>query len=213
MEVTSHQGPRLSGKLWYGPPHLWEIKRDDKSITILPKEHLRGLVFFFMLLAALSAIAAPFVVSRLPTPDWFAGVLVSIGFVLGFLLCCVLIRAVVSSERNRGAILLISLNDRQVRLPRNDRSWPLDRILRWEVIYGVRVQRMNGKSSTFGDEISELQMVVDEGDGQVSVWPIIGALGHGDRDLWAAAQGIAEMTSLPWVVINDEAPVDQVLGT
>jgi hypothetical protein len=45
-------------------------------------------------------------------------------------------------------------------------------------------------------------MIVQDDDEQPMAWPIVGAMGKSDRQLVFAAHRIAELTGLPWAVID-----------
>ncbi len=49
----------------------------------------------------------------------------------------VFLRYIYAKERARGKILVISLNDKRVSLPRVGRSWSTGDVVSWEVVSGV----------------------------------------------------------------------------
>lgn len=197
MDDNAYVWPRLSGKLWYGPPHRWEVKRDSQGVEILPVASLRGLVLYFVSLAVLSVVAIPFL-NMMPQISTWLAIGAGTGLALTFLIFAFAIKEAASREWRRGPILQIPIAEQRVRLPRIDQSWPLNRVLRWEIVYGCQLRG----NRTFGDYISELQMIIEEDDGRLSVWPIIGALGRNDRHLVAAVREIAESTGLPCVMVD-----------
>jgi hypothetical protein len=155
------------------------------------------LVLYFVSLAVLSAVAIPFLVMMTQVPTWLA-IGAGAGLALTFLICAFYIKESTAREWGRGPLLQIPLAEQLVRLPQIDQSWPLDRVLRWEIVYGCQLRG----NRTFPDYISELQMIIEEDDGRLSVWPMIGALGCNDRHLLAAARAIAESTGLPCVMVD-----------
>mgnify|MGYP006933285228 CR=1 FL=1 len=186
-------------------PHLWELHQDGPFLEIVPCSPPRGLVLYFVALAVLTVILAIIVVIVMPLRplNLLIAAAMTAGLVLSFVLGIVFVQAMGSSELSRGPILQISIENRLVRLPRENKSWPLDHVLKWEIVFGTELKRMVfNRHPNFPEVISELQMIVKNDDGSVEAWPIIGAQGSKDRYLLSVARAVSEMTDLPCVRTN-----------
>ncbi len=200
MEIYPLDWPRLSGVLWYGPPHRWEIINTEDGIQIIPAKTPRGLMMFFVILGlAIVAGTQLVMIWQVNFPDKGLALLGSVVVALGLIIGCIFLHVTFSREQARGPILVISLLKKEAYLPREGKSWPFDRILNWEIVHGTWVRVEHEKPKLF-DEVSELQMVIMNDTGEKSAWPIIGAMGRHDRVLYAAAEKIAMKTNLPLLV-------------
>jgi hypothetical protein len=207
MEIYPLDWPRLSGKLWYGPPYYWEVADTKESIEIISAKSPYGLMVFFALLGLVVMAGTQLVLSRLPAfPDKGWATVGSVGVALALILACVFLHVTFSREQDRGPTLIISFARKEVRLPRVGKSWTFDNIVRWEIVHGAWVRR--GNPHLFPDVISELQVVVENDNGEKSAWPIIGALGRHNRTLYAAANRIAMKMELQLVVTREGGPRD-----
>ena len=56
MEIYPLDWPRLSGKLWYGPPFRWEVADAGKSIAIVPARTPFGLMGWFVFLGLIIVV-------------------------------------------------------------------------------------------------------------------------------------------------------------
>jgi hypothetical protein len=204
--------PRLSGRLWYSLPSYWEVADTDESIEIIPAKTPRGLMVYFAVLGLIVVAGTQLVLSRLPafTDKGWATVL-SIGVALSMMLLCVFLRVTCAREQARGPILVISFAKKEICLPRAGKAWPFDSIVRWEIVYGawVRGSGKYAKPHLFPDVISELQMVVENDNGEKNAWPIIGAGGRPGSwryrpNLLTVADKIAKRTELPLLVTREE---------
>ncbi len=204
MEIYPLDWPRLSGTLYYGPPHPWKLLYTKESIEIVPAKTPRGAMAASAILGlAVGAGVLAFLFCTPSFPEkWIAaacGTVVALGL-------AILIPAIIATgfarAQTRGPTLVISFLKREVSLPREGKTWLFDRILRWEIVHGSWVRGSCGKPHLFQDNIGELQMVVANDDGKESARPIVGCLwptfrgacyrglrrGHRDRH----ADGIAD---------------------
>jgi hypothetical protein len=200
MEIYPVEWPRLSGDLWYGPPHLWRTSDTQYTLEVLPAPIPYGFIGFFILLALLEVVGVWMALKTLPylhDSDW--GQAASIGVALALILCSLLVYLAFVREQSRGPILVVSLKTRELSLPREAKSWTFDRVVRLEIVHGTS-QRIERRRFRPFDEISELQLVVTNGGGEWSAWPIVGALGKSDPTLYSAANTIAKKLEVPLLV-------------
>jgi hypothetical protein len=207
MEASPHKPGRLSGKLWYGPPHPWQFISTVGSVEIVPASTPRGLIAYFFVLGVLALTALPLALRWFPNFDvgrwWWAFVALA----CTFFFAGTFVQMKFATERRRGTIMRISVLSKEVQLFIADQTWPFDRIVRWEIISGAKVLGEYGKLHSFADVISELQVVVDNFNGDQCAWPIIGSLGRNDQTLNTIAEAFAQMTAAPLVMTSVSDPI------
>ncbi len=212
LEIDPLEWPRLSGTLYYGLPHPWKLMDAAESIEIVPAETPRGMMACFAVLGlAAGAGVLAFLFCTPSFPEKWIPAVIGAGVALGL---AILIPAIAAAgfarAQSRGPTLVISFLKKEVSLPREGKTWPFDRILRLEIVYGSWVRGSCGKPYLFSDRIGELQMVVASDDGKESAWSIVGnqwpIFGAHATALFAAATVIATRMKLPMAVIEVEGP-------
>lgn len=201
-EPCSHDdSPRLSGALWYGPPHYWEMVTTGDVLEIMPARDPRGLILVVRIGALAALVIAPLLLWMFPGLLDKSGVLVGgVVVALAWYLCSICLRVTFRGERARGPILTISLSSKEMQLPRAHRSWAFASVVRWQIVHGIRAGTRCEGSGVTHELIAELQAVIQDEDLRRTAWPVIGALGKNDHDLHLVANTIAEKTGIPLVV-------------
>lgn len=197
MEIHPIEWPRLSGTLWYGAPLCWQIDENDETLDIVPADAPCGLMAFFVVLGLIALIGALSIVClhpEFPDKGWvlFGGV----GLALTMSLAAFLVWVGYTRNQARGPIFQTSLAAKEVRLPREGKVWPYDKIVRLEIVYGAWVRGASKQPHLF-DYISELQMIVRNDAGDLSAWPIIGAPWRYPKEFGAIANAVARKMGLP----------------
>lgn len=207
MEIYPLDWPRLSGTLSYGSPRYWELVDTEESIEIVPAKTPYGLMTGFVMLGLAVIVGTQLVLYMLPHfPDKGVATLASFGVALSFIVVCAILKSTFAKAQARGPTLMISFAKKEVCLLRENRVWPFDRVVQWEIVYGTWVRGEHGKPFLFSQEIAELQMVVDNGNGEKSAWPIVGGRGPRGSDLLLAAKSIAMKMKLPLLVTEVVGP-------
>jgi hypothetical protein len=205
MEIDPLSWPRLTGKFWYDLPHYWEMFSTDDSLEIVPAKTPRGLIIGLVVLGLLVLTGVgTFLLWQPGFPDKGWLLVGGIGLSLVFIVAVpALIHIKYYIEQARGPILSISFVDKEVHLHRENRSWPFDNIVRWEIVRGAWV-RGEGKHKEphLFDDISELQMIVKNDAGNESAWPVVG--GSTNVSFRTAAGEIAKKMNLPLVMLRDK---------
>jgi hypothetical protein len=208
MEIYPLDWPRLSGTLYYGPPYPWKLQVTEEAIRIVPAKVSYGLILYFVVLALVVTFGIPLILTRLlKSPQYWVVTLFCAAAGLALTLCGVGVYLLFAGMRARGPVLAISLLKREVALPREHKTWALDRIVRWEIVSGWWVRGYSGKPSIIPDVISELQMIVTDDKGKESAWPIIGGPGPHNTQIDEVATTIASKTGLPMTLLEVKGPL------
>jgi hypothetical protein len=181
------------------------IVHTDRCIEIIPAKTPRALIVYFAVLGLAVLIATQLVLAVLPYfPEKWLVSACSAAVALGFGAICLVIRVAFSREQARGPILLISFAEREVRLPREGKSWPIDRVVRWDIVSGrhLRPKGMYDEPCKLSHGLLELQMIVDDA-GELTAWPLIGATSWNDPMLLDESKKIAQRMGLPVAVIDE----------
>jgi hypothetical protein len=205
MEIDPLSWPRLTGKFWYDLPHYWEMVSTDNSIEIVPAKAPRGTIIAFVVLGLL--VLAGVGIFLLFQPGFPEKVWLLVGGIGVSLVFIVAIPAFIlfkySIEQARGPILSVSFVEKEVHLHRENRSWPFDKIVRWEIVRGAWIRgEEKHKGPRLFDDISELQMIVKNDAGNESAWPVIG--GSTNISFKTAAGEIAKKMNLPLDMLRDK---------
>jgi hypothetical protein len=203
MEIKQLEWPRLSGSLLYGEPKPWMVVENENGIEIIPAETPRGLI---VALVAIGLVIVVVVQLLLPwvrhNSDKIWATVGSAGVLITFIVGAIFFKVKFNREQARGPILLISFATRQLTLPRVSKMWSFSQVVRWDILYGMQIRDQFGRSRRFVSSILELQVVVKNGECQLSAWPIAGALAKNDAALHDVGQRIAARMNLPLVFVT-----------
>ena len=157
------------------------------SIEIMPAKTPRSLMVYFAFLGVAVLVGTRLILHRLPDfPQAWLVSAWSVAMFLGFAVACLVLYVLFTREQARGPILLIHFGKKEARLPRAGRSWPIDKVVRFDIVSGrcVRRKGRSDKPVKLANPILELQMVVDDA-GEMVAWPLI-AQPAGKTELCAA---------------------------
>lgn len=203
MEIKNLDWPRLSGELWYAIPPFWMFIEDENEVKILPAPTPRGLMVFLIALGVIVIvgvqIARPFVHDR---SDQILMTIGSVCVALAEIVGAIFLKVTFEREQARGPILFVSSAKREVSLPRESKTWSFDQIVRWDIVYGCRIRDRFWGSRGFDSFISELQVVVANGENGLSAWPIAGAFTANDPPMHNAALSAAQRTNTPLFLVT-----------
>jgi hypothetical protein len=203
MELDPSGMPRLSGKLWYGPPRIWRVENLGDRIQLVPVATLRGLARYFYGLGALFVMSAMLIYAASPPFDDKGALCVGMACASVLLaLAGVFIQRSLRKEQSRGSILVVVASEERIYLPREGKQWPFACVEGWDIVSGVWTRGSDRHPMLFNMDICELQVVVVNPDGSRSAWPLVGASGTHNRELESAAEIMATATNLPLRVVK-----------
>lgn len=198
--------PRLTGQFWPGSLSCWQVVNTADSIEILPPETPRGEMGCFVVVGLAALIGTQLFLYRQPDfPQAWLLTAWGIAMFLGFGVACLVLHVLFKREQARGPILLISFGKKEARLPRAGRSWPIDKVTRFDVVCGrsLRPKGRYDKPVKSPNPFVELQMVVDDA-GEMTAWPLIGATGWSDPIVRGVAEKMGERMGLPVAMVNED---------
>lgn len=188
--------PRLSGILHYGPPFSWKVNIDEHGVQlIVDSAGLDRLRRFFIYLAMMTLFVTFLVTWRMDLADSLINsVLIALVPCIGLCAAAIGVNYWKMNEVRRGPIFKFDRTLAQFDLPRHQMSFNCGQVIRWDIVFGCWVQSKFRNARKWGDDISELQLVIQEDDRQFAV-PLIGGLGR--NSLNSVAKTIASITKLP----------------
>ena len=197
-----YEWPRLSGRLGYSFPPNWRMDASEDLLQLLPAHCPRGLILWFAVFGLSSIVVAAMTVVTFPAVNKPIVLFTGVGLLVVFILSSAWVYARFARERDAGPFLLVLSKSKKLHLPRANKSISFEQVLRCEIVYGARIRELDGSSTLFPDEISELQLVTAEPDKRIVAWPIIGALGRSDNELLTVACIVARRVNVPCVVTD-----------
>jgi hypothetical protein len=206
LGVTLPAWPRVTGK-GLQVIAMWQIVETPESIAIVPTKLSRALLayFAFLGLAAVMGVQVFLYLHPAFTSACEVSVL-SVVMALFFAVVCFGLKYLFAREQVLGPTLVVCFSKKEVRLPRVGRSWPIEKVIRFDIVCGKFV-RYDCKYFTpykNPSPTTELQMVVTDG-GESSAWPLVSVYGCRRNPIVSrTAETLGKRMGLPIALVNDD---------